>query len=54
MRDLGGKITHKMLLPFPTHKQNNRYSKNDETVRSVLADYFHGPSQVPLQWDILV
>ena len=43
-----------MLLPLPPHKQNNRYSKNVEAVRSVLADYFYGPGQVSWQWYILV
>ena len=38
-----------VMLPLPTHKQNNRYPKNAEPVRSVLADYFYGPGQVPWQ-----
>ena len=42
------------MLPMSTHKQNNRYPKNSEAVRSVLDDYFYGPGQVPWQWDILV
>ena len=42
------------MLPLPTHKQNDRYSKNAQTARSDLADNFYGPGQVPWQWDILV
>ena len=34
--------TQNVMLPLPPHKQNNRYSKNVEAVRSVLADYFYG------------
>ena len=53
-RDLGGKIMHKMLCYHCPH--TNRITdiqKNAEPVRSVLADYFYGPGQVPWQWDIL-
>ena len=35
------------MLPLPKHKQNNRYSKNAEAVKNVLADFFCGPGQVP-------
>ena len=48
----GGQVIHEgswrqdnaqnVTLPFPTHKQNNRYRKNAEAVTSVLADYFYG------------
>ena len=60
----GGQVIHEgswsqdnppnIMLPLPTNKQNNRYPKNAEAVRSVLADYFYGLGQVPRQWDILV
>ena len=53
----GGQVIHdgswrqdnaqNVMLPLPTHKQNNRYSKNAEAVRSVFADYFYVPGQVP-------
>ena len=46
--------TQNVMLTLPPHKQNNRYSKNVEAVRSVLADYFCGPGQVSWQWYILV
>ena len=36
-----------------TQKQNNRYPKNAETVRSVLVYNFYGPGQVLWQWDTL-
>ena len=42
------------MLSLPTHKQNNRYLKNAEAVRTILADYFYRPGQVTWQWDILV
>ena len=42
------------MLPLPPHKQNNRYPKNAEAVRNILAGNFYGPGQVPWQWDILV
>ena len=53
MRDLGGKITHKICYHCP-HTSRITCPRNAEPVGSVLADYFYGPGQVPWQWDILV
>ena len=43
-----------VMLLLPTHKKDNRYPKNTDPIRNVLADYFQGTGQVPWQWDILV
>ena len=39
--------TQNVMLQLPTHKQNNRYPENGETVSGIFADYFYGPGQVP-------
>ena len=54
----GGQVIHdgswrqdnaqNVMLPLPTHRQNNRYPKDAEAM-SVLADYFYGPGQIPWQ-----
>ena len=38
--------TQNIMLPLSKQKQNNRYPKNAEAVRSILADNFFGPGRV--------
>ena len=43
-----------LFLSLPSGRQNNRYVKNAEEIRSFLADYFYGRGQAPWQWGNLV